>query len=153
MPKVVGSCSPIYLAAFTASPEEQRSHVLCPVCVVCTYMDRRGDFKKNNHLFVSWASPHKGKPVMKQCISHWLAEAIALPYTIQGLQPPKRLRTHSTKGLAASRVLFKGMCLQDICAAVSWSSPLTFVQFYMLDVSALCMADKLVWQSRSYNIP
>jgi len=31
VPKVVGSCSPIVLVAFTASPGEQRAHILCPV--------------------------------------------------------------------------------------------------------------------------
>lgn len=36
VPKVVGLGSPINLAAFTASPEEQWSHALCPVRAVRT---------------------------------------------------------------------------------------------------------------------
>ncbi|KAK0143064.1 Sphingomyelin phosphodiesterase 4 [Merluccius polli] len=123
VPKVVGSCSPIDLVAFAASP-------------VRTYIDRTGGFRRSDQLFVSWANPHKGKPVTKQRLSHWVVEAIALAYTCQGLQPPVGLRAHSTRGLAASWALFRGVSVQDICAAASWSSPLTFVRFYMLDVSA-----------------
>lgn len=108
--------------------------------MVRTYMDKTGGFRRSDQLFVSWANPHKGKPVTKQRLSHWVVETIALAYTSQGLQPPAGLRAHSTRGLAASWALFRGVSVQDICAAVSWSSPLTFVRFYMLDVSALCVA-------------
>lgn len=31
--------------------------------------------------------------------------------------------------------LFGGVSIQNICAVSSWSSPLTFVRFYKLDVS------------------
>ena len=140
VPKVVGSCSPIDLLAFAASPEGQQSHALCPVRAVRMYMDRTRGFRRSDQLFVSWANPHKGKPITKQRLSHWVVEAIALAYTCQGLQPPVGLREHSTRGLAASWALFRGVSVQDICAAASWSSPLTFVRFHKLDVSAPCMA-------------
>ena len=138
VPKVVGSCSPIDLAAFTASPGEQQWRALCPVRAVRTYMDRTRVFRRSDQL--SWANPQKGKPVTKQRLSHWVVEAIALAYTSQGLLPPSGLRAHSTRGLAASWALFRGVSVQDICAAASWSSPLTFVRFYRLDVSAPCVA-------------
>ena len=137
VPKVVGLCSPIDLVA---SPGERRPHALCPVRAVRTYMGRTEGFRRSDQLFVSWATPHKGKPITKQRLSHWVVEAIALAYTSQGLQPPVGLRAHSTRGLAASWALFRGVSVRDICAAASWSSPLTFVRFYMLDVSAPCVA-------------
>ncbi|XP_029937836.1 uncharacterized protein LOC115380768 [Myripristis murdjan] len=140
VPKVVGSCSPIDLVAFAASSGEQRSRTLCPVRAVRMYMDKTRGFRLSEQLFVSWANPHKGKPITKQRLSHWVVEAIALAYTSQGLQPPTGLRAHSTRSLASSWALFRGVSVQDICAAASWSSPLTFVRFYMLDVSAPCMA-------------
>ncbi|KAK5915714.1 hypothetical protein CesoFtcFv8_001280 [Champsocephalus esox] len=105
-----------------------------------TYMDRSKELRLNDQLFVSWAKPHKGKPVTKQRLSHWIVEAIALAYTSQNLQAPLGLRAHSTRGLATSWALFKGVSIQDICAAASWSSPLTFVRFYRLDVSAPSVA-------------
>ena len=91
VPKVVGSCSPIDLVAFAASPGEQRSRALCPVHAVRTYMDSTGGFRRSDQLFISWANPHKGKPVTKQRLSHWVVEAIALAYTNQGLLPPAGL--------------------------------------------------------------
>ncbi|KAK5897969.1 hypothetical protein CgunFtcFv8_015427 [Champsocephalus gunnari] len=105
-----------------------------------THMDRSKEFCCNDQLFVSWANPQKGKPVTRQRLSHWIVEAIALAYTSQGLQAPTGLRAHSTRGLATSWALFKGVSIQDNCATASWSSPLTFVRFYRLDVSAPSVA-------------
>ncbi|XP_034065716.1 uncharacterized protein LOC117542252, partial [Gymnodraco acuticeps] len=143
VPKVVGSCTPIDIVAFPpplCSSEEQRPHLLCPVCALRIYMDRSKEFCCNDQLFISGANPQKGKPVTRQRLSHWIVEAIALAYTSQGLQAPTGLRAHSTRGLATSWALFKGVSIQDICAAASWSSPLTFVRFYRLDVSAPSVA-------------
>ena len=103
-------------------------------------MDRSKEFRCNDQLFISWANPQKGKPVTRQRLSQWIVEAIALAYTSQGLQAPTGLRAHSTRGLATSWALFKGVSIQDIYAAASWSSPLTFVRFYRLDVSAPSVA-------------
>ncbi|KAK5882516.1 hypothetical protein CesoFtcFv8_021095 [Champsocephalus esox] len=143
VPKVVGSCTPIDIVAFPpplCSSEEQRPNLLCPDCALRTYMDRSKEFRCNDQLFVSWANPQKGKPVTRQRLSHWTVEAIALAYTSQGLQAPTGLRAYSTHGLATSWALFKGVSIQDICAAASWSSSLTFVRFYRLDVSAPSVA-------------
>ncbi len=41
---------------------------------------------------------------------------------------------HSTRGVASSQALFRGVPLEDICVAAGWSSPRTFVKFYNLDV-------------------
>ncbi|XP_029975893.1 uncharacterized protein LOC115409064 [Salarias fasciatus] len=144
VPKVVGSCSPIVLTAFSpppfSSPEEQRLHMLCPVRALRIYMDRTMGFREGDQLFVSWARPCRGRPITKQRLSHWIVGAIALAYTCQGLQAPVGLRAHSTRGLAASWALCKGVSIQEICAAASWSSPLTFVRFYKLDIPALSLA-------------
>lgn len=75
VPKVVGLGSPINLAAFTASPEEQWSHTLCPVRAVRTYVDRTGCFRRSNQLFLSWAGPHRGRPVTKQRLCFGLYES------------------------------------------------------------------------------
>ncbi|XP_038128389.1 uncharacterized protein LOC119774782 [Cyprinodon tularosa] len=144
VPKVVGSCSPIELAAFAFSPGEQRAHTLCPVRAMRSYMDRTQSFRRSDQPFVSWAEPRKGQPITKQRLAHWVVEAIALAYGSRGLQPPAGLRAHSTRGMAASWALFRGVSVQDICSAANWSSPLTFVRFYMLDVSGPCMASAVL---------
>lgn len=47
---------------------------------------------------------------------------IPLAYSSHGLQPPEGLRAHSTRGLAKSWALFRGVDRQEICDAASWSS-------------------------------
>ncbi len=42
------------------------------------------------------------------------------------------LRAHSTRGVASSQALFRGVPLEDLCVAAGWSSPHTFVRFYNL---------------------
>lgn len=59
-----------------------------------------------------------------------------MAYSSAGLQVPVGLRAHSTRGLATSWAYFRGVSIQDICAAASWSSPLTFARFYRLDVTS-----------------
>ena len=46
------------------------------------------------------------------------------------------VRAHSTRGMAASKALLSGVSLQEVCDAAGWSSPLTFVRFYSLDLDA-----------------
>ncbi|KAI5621400.1 MORC family CW-type zinc finger protein 3 [Silurus asotus] len=46
------------------------------------------------------------------------------------------LRAHSTQGMAASTAWSAGVSFQDICKAAGWSTPLTFVRFYYLDIRA-----------------
>ncbi len=70
-------------------------------------------------------------------------EAIKLAYSVKGQLLPGNLRAHSTRGMAVSWVVFKGISMEDVCAADDWASPHTFVlRFYKLDVtkSALVQA-------------
>lgn len=94
------------------------------------YVDRTAGLRKADQLFVSWASSHMGKPVSSQRLSHWIVEAISLAYTCKGMAPPQGLTAHSTRGVTTSWALFRGISVQDICAAASWASPQTFVRFY-----------------------
>lgn len=91
-----------------------------------TYVDR---------TWVLGRSP-PGRTCQEAAPLRWLVEATALASSSQGWRPPEGLRAHPTRSLAPSWALFRGVDLQEICAAARWSSPLTFVRFYMLDVSA-----------------
>ncbi|XP_026102951.1 uncharacterized protein LOC113074342 [Carassius auratus] len=144
MPKVVNSIVPLKLRAFNpppfASAEQQRLNTLCPVRALRIYTERTKVFRESDQLFVSWAKPRTGKPITKQRLSHWIVEAISLAYSSKGLTPPSGLRAHSTRGMSTTWALFKGVTLQDICEAASWSSPHTFARFYKLDVTAQTFA-------------
>ncbi len=147
VPKVIESalaCNQVDLMAFHPppflSPEEERLHCLCLVRALHCYVNRTKALRKSNPLFVSRADSHRGKPISRQRLSHWVVEAIIVGYNSMGLSPPEGLRAHSTWGLATSWALFKGVSIQDICAAASWASPHIFVRFYRLDVTEPSLA-------------
>ena len=148
VPKVLDSTTTVELSAFHpppfSSPEEQRLHTLCPVRALRIYLDRTKVLGRGNQLFVSWAPPFRGKPISRQRLSHWIVQAIVLAYNNRGLQAPEGLKAHSTRGMATSWALFRGVSVQDICAAASWSSPHTFIRFYRLDVTAPCLAHSVL---------
>ncbi|XP_050972479.1 uncharacterized protein LOC127169281 [Labeo rohita] len=127
-----------------SSPEEERLHCLCPVRALRCYVNRTKALRKSNQLFVSWADSHRGKPISRQRLSHWIVEAIIVGYNSMGLSPPEGLRAHSTRGLASSWAWFKGVSIRDICAAASWASPHTFVRFYKLDVTEPSLAHSVL---------
>ena len=150
-PKVLSSSlsyHPIELYAFYPPPfsseEQEKLNTLCPVRALRAYVDRTAGIRKSDQLFVSWAKPRVGKPITKHRLSHWIVEAITLAYSSKGLTAPAGLRAHSTRGMAASWALFKGVPMEQICAAASWSSPHTFVKFYKLDVTAPTLAHSVL---------
>ena len=130
---------PVDLRPFHPPPfgsgEDERLYRLCPVRALRIYMDRTAPFRKGSQLFVAWGAGTMGKPVTKVRLSQWLVEAIQLAYSAAGVLPPVGLRAHSTRSISASWALYKGVSIQDVCTAASWSSPSTFARFYNLDVT------------------
>ena len=108
IPKVVESayrCPTVELKAFHPPPfgsAESRLNTLCPVRALHVYVNRTASFRGTDQLFVSWATPHKGKPLSRQRLSHWIVEAIVLAYRCRGMQPPVGLKAHSTRSMATS---------------------------------------------------
>ncbi|XP_039529209.1 uncharacterized protein LOC120480253 [Pimephales promelas] len=153
-PAFMPKCFPAFtsevleLSAFHPPPftslEDQRLNALCPVRALQAYMTRTNAFRKSDQLFVSWAPPHLGSPISKQRLSHWVVDAITMAYKAKGVQPPRGIRAHSTRGLATSWALFRGVSLQDICSAASWASPHTFVRYYRLDVTSTSVAHSVL---------
>ncbi len=82
-----------------------------------------------------FGADRRGLAASKHTISHWVREAISKAYEVRGLPSPLDVRAHSTRGMASSQALFRGVPLEDICMAAGWSSPHTFVRFYNLDVN------------------
>ncbi|XP_016341804.1 uncharacterized protein LOC107688601 [Sinocyclocheilus anshuiensis] len=142
------TCEVLELSAFHPPPfssaEDQRLNALCPVLALRVYIDRTSPFRRSDQLFISWAPQNTGNPISKQHLSHWLVEAISLAYESKGVQPPEGLKAHSIRGMAVSWALFKGVSLQDICAAASWASPHTFVRYYRLDVTHTLVAHSVL---------
>ena len=125
------SCPPPF-----GSEEEERLNALCPVRTLLAYVARTRPFRTTVQLLVCFAAGAKhGSALSRQRPSHWIVDAIALSYAAQGKTPPADIKAHSTRGSATSWALFKGILVEDMCAAASWSSHHTFVKYYSLDVS------------------
>ncbi len=117
-----------------ASSEDERLHMLCPVRALKLYVDRSKVWRRSPQLLICFGAGRRGLATSKQRISHWVRDAISLAYEARELPSPLSLRAHSTRGVASSQALFRGVPLEDICVAAGWSSPHTFVRFYNLDV-------------------
>ncbi len=110
------------------------------------YVNKMKVLLKSNQLFVSLTDSHRGKPISHQRLSHSVVKAIVIVgYNSMGLSPPEGFRAHNTWGFSTSlALLFKGVSIQDISAAVSWASPHTFVRFYRLDVTEPLLAHSVL---------
>ncbi len=117
-----------------ASSEDERLHMLCTVRALKLYVDRSKVWRKSSQLLVCFGAGRRGLATSKQRIFHWVRDAISLAYEARNLPSPLSFRAHSTRGVASSQALFRGVPLEDICVAAGWSSPHTFVRFYNLDI-------------------
>ncbi len=117
-----------------ALSEDEKLHMLFPVRSLKLYVDRSKVWRKSSQLLVCFGAGHRGLATSKQRISHWVRDAISLAYETQNLPSPLSLRAHSTRGVASSQALFRGVPLEDICVAAGWYSSHTFVRFYNLDI-------------------
>ena len=82
-------------------------------------------------LFVT-CGPGKATPTL----SRWILDAIRLAYSSKGMDLPDGLKAHSTRAMASSWAVAKGVSIHEVCVAVNWSSSSTCATFYRLDVPA-----------------
>ena len=139
----------IVLEAFHPPPHsseaEAELHLLCPARALAMYVKRSAAFRSTQQLFVGYSDASRGRALSKQRFRvrvrvSWIGEVVCLAYARQGLAPPLGVKAHSTRGVATSTALLRGVPVEDICAAASWSSTGPFVRFYMLDMTrgSLC---------------
>ena len=108
-----------------------------------TYTGKTAATGRPDQLFVSLGLG-TGKAVAKSTLSRWIVDAIRLAYTSRGASVHEGLRAHSTRGMSASWALCRGISIQDVYAATSWSSPSTFATYYNLDVAATSLAQAVL---------
>ncbi len=100
-------------------------------------MDRSKVWRKSFQLLVCFGAGRRGLATSKQRISHWVRDAISLAYEARNLPSPLSLQAHSTRAVASSQALFRGVPLEDICVAAGWSSPHTLSSFTTLTLIRL----------------
>lgn len=142
LPKVLSTGHvnrPLHLSAYTpptsASGIGTASSVLCPVRALDTYVTRTRAFRKSDQLFVCYGERVLGQRLSKQRLSHWIVDTITTAYQLAGRPLSSAIVAHSTRGVAASWALLRGVPLADVCAAASWASPSTFARFYQVNVA------------------
>ncbi len=124
----------VNLQALPSEEADPALALLCPVRALRIYVDRTQSVRSSEQLFVCHGGQQKGKAVSKQRLAHWIVEAVALAYQLQGEPCPLGVRAHSTKSVASSHALANGASLADICRAAGWATPNTFARFYNLRV-------------------
>ncbi len=92
-----------------ASSEDEKVHLLCPVRALKLYVDRSKVWRKSPQLLICFGAGRRGLATSKQRISHWVRDAISLAYEARNLPSPLSLRAHSTRGVASSQALFRGV--------------------------------------------
>ncbi len=116
-------------------PDQEKLNCMCPVQALDAYVHRTVLWRKTDQLLVCYGPPKKGLPASKQTLSR-IVDAIIVAYESFDLLSPLGVKAHSTRGMAASKAFLAGVPIQDICDAAGWSTPLTFVRFYNLDLQA-----------------
>ena len=133
---------PVELPAFHpppfASKEDERLNCICPVRALRQYVQKTAVIRGAvQQLFVTHG-PGKaaGSPAAAPTLSRWILDAIRLAYSSKGLDLPDGLKAHSTRAMASSWAVAKGVSIHEVCMAANWSSSSTFATFYRLDVPA-----------------
>ena len=129
---------PLILLTLFPNPSSDVEHMLHSLDVrraLAFYISRTEEFH-TSRLFVCFYGSQKGSPGSSQTVSRWIVSAITLAYDLAGKTLPEVLKAHSTRVLATSTALLRGVEVPDICRAATWSTPSTFVTQYHLDVRA-----------------
>ena len=127
---------PITLYAFPPPLESDVEGLrpLCPVRAVAAYLDRSKSFRgSTRQLLICYGGSSRGQGLSKVGLSRWLREVISPAHypASQG-----RVTAHSTRGVAASVALLRGVSVEKICESARWSSSCVFAKYYLRDVGS-----------------
>jgi hypothetical protein len=115
--------------------QERLNNLICPVRALNIYLDKSQSVRKPDvhQLFVTFKAGAEGNPVSKSRISSWLVQVISRAYSYFGKEIPPGIKGLSSRALGASLACERGMSMEDICRAATWSSSSVFAQHYRLD--------------------
>jgi len=111
------------LSSLLVYNKEKDTSFLCPVRALRAFVSRSSVFRQTEQLFVSFSGRAKGLAALKQSLSRWIVDAIALAYTSKYLKCPLGVRAPSTRGKALPYRIFVWLQVRP---------PSTFIRFYNL---------------------
>ncbi|KAK7905231.1 hypothetical protein WMY93_017838 [Mugilogobius chulae] len=118
-----------------ASAEGEGCHLSCPVRAFRRFLHCTAGFRYSDQLFVGFDAKDRGTALSSQRLAHWVCQAGHMTDEAEGRSPPALIRARFTWCVATFSATLRGVPLEEICLANSWSSLSTFVQSYLLDVT------------------
>ena len=121
------SASPISLPKLDSSAGDRR--LSCPVRALKWYLCKTQSVRgQSNQLFITSNKPYK--PAARTTIAGWVVEAITKSNAVSGKGRPT---AHSTRSMATTTALHKGLSISEIIHTVSWKSDSVFISTYLKD--------------------
>jgi integrase len=113
-------------------PSFSNSKLLDPKRALAIYLKKTEKYRMNKgkeelKLFLSYVKPHNA--VSTQTISKWIVKLIKLAY--KQINSDIKVKGHSTRAIAPSWALYKGLSLKTIMKAADWAKESTFTKFYL----------------------
>ena len=134
----LGALKTVFIPTLTS--EEDSGNLLCPVTCLDVYLARSDRWRspEQKQLFIPWNHGYN-KDLKPRSISNYLKAAILLAYNdvsndddlISSLQ----VVPHTVRHVATSMKAWKHFALDEVLAAGGWTSPNTFISFYLHDFS------------------
>lgn len=127
----------IYLPSFCPKPthpKERLWHTLDVKHTLKIYIQRIVLLCKSKALFINISLPHMGKRMSNTAISKALRNCIKEAYTVQGLPVPGEITAHSTRSAATNAAFDRNVPVEAVCRVAIWSSLLTFIRHYKLNL-------------------
>ena len=78
------------------------------------YISHTKDIRTAPRLFLCFHEQYRGSPASSSTLSSWLVSTISLAYELQGKTPPEGLKAHSTRAIATSMALLRGVDVPDV---------------------------------------
>lgn len=122
----------IFLSTFS-DELSQSNHALDVVRSLQAYIKASSLICLLDHFFIVPMGSRKGNKESARLISSW----ISLAYGALELPLPDGVKTHSTRGMAASWAVVRQISLMTICKVASWSSSHSFIAHYCIDPAAI----------------
>ena len=115
----------------------RRQRCLCVTRALKEYVRRTSAYRREgvNQLFVCYGKQSPGEAASKASIARWISKAITLAYETQGMDPPTKIKAHSTRKMAASTAYARGIDFSEIAQSAMWAGRGTFVNHYQLHLS------------------
>ena len=140
--KGVGALKPVTVPALPFV-SEQVAPTLCPVSMLKTYVDVSDVFRSpgQRRLFISFITP-LDRDFAAQTISSYIKQVIVAAYRALEplpepvLQQKYNIKAHQVRHVAHSLGQLGTLSFADIIRSGGWTSPSTFIQHYLQDVSS-----------------